>query len=116
MTMTNRRAFPLSSRLAAALRYAVCAGCGMGPLSAIGVEWDHIHAHALGGDSSADNCQPLCPECHQRKTGGGKATSAGSDVQRIAKIKRLTGQTGQGRKAKIASRPFPKAHRPLRGK
>lgn len=103
----TRRTFTLSAKLAALLRHARCAGCGSGPLSVVGVEWDHIHAHALGGDNSADNCQPLCPICHMIKTGGTKATTAGSDIQRAAKVKRLTGQTGQGRKAKIPSRPFP---------
>lgn len=115
--MSARRTFSLSAMLAAALRYARCAICGAGPLSAIGVEWDHIDPWAMSRDSSADNCQPLCPACHAIKTNGTAATTAGSDKQRIAKVKRLRGETGQGRrKAKIASRPFPKDHRPIRGK
>lgn len=81
------------------------------------------------------------PVGHAKKTRGGKATTAGSDVHLIAKGKRLRrAQTELNagvqawlacappgtaelaltllpkprRKAKIASRPFPKQHRPMR--
>jgi hypothetical protein len=48
-------------------------------------------------------------ECHKRKTNGTKATSAGSDQHMAAKGRRLRGETKQGPKAKIRSRPFPTA-------
>ena len=45
---------------------------------------------------------------HRTKTSGGKATSLGSDIHAIAKIKRLTGETKKGKKAKTKwpSRPI----------
>lgn len=73
------------------------------------------------------------PVPHAVKTRGTKATTAGSDVHLIAKGKRLrraqaehrgrmfdqVAESGASirfvrRKAKIASRPFPKQHRPMR--
>jgi len=107
--MTERRAFTLSAKLEAALRHLHCPVCGEGPLSEIGVEWDHLIEWWLSKDSSAKNCQPLCPACHDIKTNGTKATTMGSSKHLAAKSKRLRGETGQNkRKVKIQSCPFQK--------
>ena len=98
------RAFNLSAKLEACLRYLACPECGEGPLSKIGVEWDHIIEWWLSKDSSAGNCQPLCPVCHGIKTNGTKATTAGSSKQIAAKHRRLTGKNKPKRKRPIPSR------------
>jgi len=55
-------------------------------------EWDHIVPLGLGGENSAENFQALCSDCHSGKTHGTGATTAGSDVGRIAKTKRCAGK------------------------
>lgn len=73
-------------------------------------EFDHIHPVNLGGTNDLDNCRTLCKDCHRFKTNGGeqKATTYGSDVHEAAKVKRLSGMTGNKKgKAKIPSRPMP---------
>jgi len=108
--------FSLKTKLEALARHCRCPGlpepwnveCGkrLGHISEI--EFDHIHRSSGGGGDTPDNCRPLCKDCHRIKTGGTKATSAGSDTHMAAKEKRLRGATGQAkRKAKIQSRPFP---------
>jgi len=86
--MTETRAFTLATKLEAALEYMVCAKCKKGPLSEIGVEWDHVSPWAISKDRSAKNCQPLCPECHAFKTNGAKHFNSG-DKSLIPKIRRL---------------------------
>lgn len=84
---------------------------------------DHGHALKLGGPDEADNWFYIHNDpCHKGKTNGKPHTSLGSDKHAIAKVKRLRGETRQGRKKKkienqgfdtsrkqsIPSRPFPK--------
>ncbi len=70
---------------------------------------EHLHALALGGDDTPENRRLVHWSCADIKTRGTKATTAGSDIQQIAKGKRLRGETGQGRmKRKIQSRGFDK--------
>ena len=74
------------------------------------IDWDHGHAWALGGEHSYSNIRPLHRACHRTKTSGTKATSAGSDIHKIAKVKRLVRKAaGTWKKTKRAwpSRPFP---------
>lgn len=62
-----------------------CGKCGGdGPF-----DIDHKHALALGGSDDDDNLWPLCEDCHRQKTSGTHATSAGSDINRVAKVKRI---------------------------
>lgn len=61
-------------------------------------EREHLHELALGGEDNPDNWRYSCQSCHAVITNGTKATSAGSSKHRIAKIKRLTGETCKSRK------------------
>ncbi|MGX1096555.1 HNH endonuclease signature motif containing protein [Amorphus sp. MBR-141] len=77
-------------------RYCRCPGlpelnheCGKHLPSMHETQFDHMHARALDGPEDLDNFRPLCPDCHDIKTNGRKATTAGSDKHRIAKMKRL---------------------------
>jgi 5-methylcytosine-specific restriction endonuclease McrA len=77
-----RREFSAKVMLAAYERAAgSCEGCGL-PLHVGRFHYDHILPDALGGTPTLDNCQVLCVACHGKKT-------AGTDVPRIAKAKRV---------------------------
>ncbi len=70
---------------------------------------EHMHALGLGGPDTPENRRLVHKHCADKKTFGTKATTAGSDIQLIAKGKRLRGETGQGRpKREIKSRGFDK--------
>jgi hypothetical protein len=71
-------------------------------------EREHLHEIELGGADDTDNCRYSHSHCHAKITNGPPATSAGSSKQRIAKVKRLRGETKQRPKQKIPSRPFQK--------
>jgi 5-methylcytosine-specific restriction endonuclease McrA len=62
------------------------------------IEWDHFNPVAMGGRHDDSNIRPLCKECHKLKTFGSKATTAGSDIHKIAKVKRIAkgGKTRKG--------------------
>jgi 5-methylcytosine-specific restriction enzyme A len=45
--------------------------------------YDHRIPFAISEDSSLDNCQILCVQCHQKKTGT-------QDIPVIAKVKRIS--------------------------
>lgn len=38
------------------------------PLNFDEAEFDHVYEHSKGGKTSVSNGQPLCPECHKKKT------------------------------------------------
>lgn len=80
----SRREFPPKVRLAAWQRAeGCCEDCRreiVGPLAP--AQYDHIVPDALGGEPTLDNCMVLCRPCHGLKT-------AGADVPRIAKAKRI---------------------------
>lgn len=50
---------------------------------------EHMVPHELGGSSDAENLRWVHKDCASRKTNGSKATSAGGDLHKIAKGKRL---------------------------
>lgn len=50
---------------------------------------EHMVPHELGGSSDAENLRFVHKDCASRKTNGSKATSAGGDLHKIAKGKRL---------------------------
>jgi hypothetical protein len=113
--MTSKRAeFSQKTKLEAMARYLRCPGvpekqrkCGK-PFGRLeDIRFDHVAAETFTHDNSPENCRPLCQECHDLKTFGSRATSAGSDVHMAAKGRRLRGETKRGPKAKIRSRPFP---------
>lgn len=69
---------------------------------------EHMTPLALGGKDDTSNIRFVHKHCADKKTNGQKHTTLGSDRHSISKVKRLRGETGQGPKAKIQSRPFPK--------
>jgi 5-methylcytosine-specific restriction endonuclease McrA len=56
---------------------------------------EHLVPHELGGSSEAENLRWVHKECAGRKTNGSKATSAGGDIHKIAKAKRLATKHSQ---------------------
>ncbi len=86
-----------------------CAICTASILPGTRTIREHMHALGLGGPDTPENWRLVHKYCADRKTIGTKATTAGSDIQLIAKGKRLRGETGQGRpKRPIPSRGFDK--------
>jgi hypothetical protein len=53
------------------------------------IQWDHIWALALGGPHDISNIVPVCYACHHKKTHGAGATTAGSDIGKISKERRI---------------------------
>ena len=51
---------------------------------------EHMVPHELGGASDETNLRWVHKACAAKKTNGSKATSAGGDIHKIAKTKRLT--------------------------
>lgn len=80
--------------------FTPCSICGLRIDPEGKVEWDHVHALVHDGAHHYTNLRPVHAECH-------KAKSA-KDVKANAKIKRIRGETKQGPKRKIPSRPFQK--------
>jgi hypothetical protein len=56
---------------------------------------EHLVPHELGGSSEAENLRWVHKECAAKKTNGNKATSAGGDIHKIAKAKRLATKHSQ---------------------
>jgi hypothetical protein len=50
---------------------------------------EHLVPHELDGSSDAENLRWVHKECAGKKTNGSRATSAGGDIHKIAKVKRL---------------------------
>jgi hypothetical protein len=65
-----------------------CAICGEPMLPGQRIDEEHSIPIALGGPGKPDRLVHAEP-CHRTKTSGTRATTAGSDVQRIAKVKRI---------------------------
>lgn len=80
--MTRRRDFSRKIKVAAFERAdGRCEDC-TSRLSPGNVEYDHRVPFALGGESTLENCQVLCFNCHGGKT-------AKTDAPTIAKNKRV---------------------------
>lgn len=83
---------------------------------------EHLVPHELGGSSEADNLSWVHKDCASEKTNGSKATSAGGDIHKIAKAKRLSAAQAihaaiiagdmTRAKSRIPSRPFQKRMKP----
>ena len=79
---------------------------------------EHLVPHELSGSSREENLRWVHKGCATRKTNGSKATSAGGDIHKIAKSKRLAkatqthaaivAKTESKKPGSIRSRPFPK--------
>jgi len=89
MTTVKRKSPSLKERLEILVKQAYCPLC-RGKLGLLAdLHWDHIVPLALGGDNSPQNLQAVHIFCHDKKTRGVPATTAGSDIHVIAKTKRL---------------------------
>ena len=76
---------------------------------------EHMVPHELGGSSTVENLRWVHKGCASRKTNGSRATSAGGDIHKIAKAKRLLKKhSNPNPPGKIPSRPFPKVQRGFR--
>lgn len=100
--MTDRRRLSVTDKLLIMVRQSICPLCGdrLGSLS--NVDFDHEQALALGGADTNENIRAVHRQCHRVKTSGTKATTAGSDVQVIAKGKRLSRDTEEFRRRILA--------------
>lgn len=96
--MTARRRLSVTDKLSIMVRQSVCPLCGERLGSLDGVDFDHFQALALGGEDTNENMRAVHRACHRVKTSGTKATTAGSDVQVIAKGKRLARATEEFRR------------------
>lgn len=132
--MTKRPHIPVRVRVNVAISQAEygeirCPLCHTG-LAAMD-DWilEHMVPHELGGASDETNLRYVHKECALSKTNGTKATSAGGDLHKIAKSKRLKrghekhvanvlGKHAEPDEAtvvyrrRIPSRPFPKRPKP----
>ena len=111
--MTPRIKHGLLTKLKAMARQARCPLCGekLGPLD--GLDWDHETALALGGTDDETNLRAVHRACHRVKTSGNGASTAGTDIGKISKVKRITGKkadrfAGPLRGVDVATDPTPK--------
>ena len=107
--MTRKRLSPKQRAALFAAHKGRCHLCGERIEATEGWQADHVHALALGGRDDVSNLAPAHVNCHRRKTSGTKATTAGSDIHAIAKVKRIL--KGKTPKRKIPSKPFDKTWR-----
>jgi 5-methylcytosine-specific restriction protein A len=103
----TRREFPARVRVAAYQRAGGhCEDC-RAPLQVGRFAYDHIIPDGLGGEPTLENCMVLCRPCHGAKT-------AGADVPKIAKAKRL--ERGQAGVKKPPAFSHPTLRRKINGK
>jgi len=114
MTYNTARRRPLKDRHAfLAAHGGRCYYCGK-PIT--DDQWDdeHVLARELGGSDDMDNRKPIHRRpCHKIKTAQDRKLIAKSNrIRKKHGLDPVTRKPGR----KIASRPFPKAHRPMRAK
>lgn len=99
---TKRQAITPAMKIDALLyrEKTLCSLCSEWVLPGQEIEWDHIHALVHGGQHDYTNLRPVHAGCHKKKTA--------QDIKANAKIKRIRGETKQGPKRAIPSRPWPK--------
>ena len=102
--MTARRAITLATKVQVLLQQALCPKCGQRLGS--DVEWNHVQEHALGGSDGPENIEAVHKVCHKIITVGTGATTAGSSVGKVAKVKRLQ-KKNEGRAAHDSLRMAP---------
>jgi hypothetical protein len=90
-----------------------CGVCNWLILPGQKIQWDHILPEGLGGGTDFKNIWPVHAgeggfACHKQKTFGSKATSAGSDIHKIAKTKRLAKGPRKRKGRAIQGRGFQK--------
>lgn len=95
---TERRAMTDKRKLEIMVAHGRCVLCGEKLAGLDDTEFDHVLPLELGGADTTDNLAPVHAACHKAKTA--------RDAKIIAKGKRIRGETKQGPKRKIPSRPF----------
>ena len=121
--MTARRKLTPLDKLKIMTAQSRCPLCGEKLGAITDVQFDHIHALALGGTDTLDNLRAVHVACHAVKTRGKGATTRGSDVGDIKHVRHVTRSheafrarllaKDEGKdkpRSKWASRPFPKRH------
>ena len=89
----KRRKLTTLDRLKIMVEQAICPKCGQKLGQLEGLEFDHVHALALGGTDTIDNIVAVHDDCHRVKTTGRHGESKLSisrdgDVPKITKLKR----------------------------
>ena len=120
MSTARRKLTPLD-KLKVMTAQSRCPLCGEKLGDIKGVQFDHVHALALGGTDTLDNLRAVHIACHAVKTHGNGATTRGSDIGEIAhgrkvvraheefRARLLAKDAGKDKpRSKWASRPFPK--------
>lgn len=109
----TRRKLTTVDKLKIIVAQANCPLCGgkLGDLA--NIDFDHAEALALGGADEIENLRAVHRDCHAVKTRGAGATTAGSDIGKIAKQKRLIRKQTEFRERVLAkggraSEPKPK--------
>lgn len=77
-----------------------CRICGQYMYPEDAIHWDHIHAEVFDGPHVWENLRPTHAVCNQKK--------GVQEHKDSSKIKRIRGETKQGPKRAIPSRPWPK--------
>lgn len=81
--MDSRRFSRSTKRAAFKRANGCCERCSVRlPVGGGGIHFDHVIPWWISHDSSLDNCQTLCVECHKKKTGT-------KDAQDIARTRNL---------------------------
>jgi 5-methylcytosine-specific restriction endonuclease McrA len=119
--VTARRKLTPLDKLKIMTAQSRCPLCGEKLGALADVQFDHIHALALGGTDTLDNLRAVHIACHAVKTRGNGATTRGSDVGEIAHSRHVMASHAEFRarllakdagekkpRSKWASRPFPK--------
>lgn len=84
--------------------FIICGICHGQMMAGDQIDWDHGIPLKLGGPHHYTNLFVVHRECHRKKTFGTKATSAGSDIHKIAKAKRIAKGKMAVRKLSVADR------------
>ena len=115
MTVARRKLTTLD-KLKIVVAQARCPLCGerLGDLADL--DFDHAHALALGGADEIENLRAVHRDCHAVKTRGAGATTAGSDVGKMKKLRKLVAKQAAFRERVLAkggqaSAPKPKKPR-----
>jgi hypothetical protein len=113
-----RKKLTLMDKVQILLDQAVCPLCGE-KLGKEGIEYDHATPLALGGEDRPSNIRAVHRQCHRTKSSGKPATTAGSDIHAIAKMKRLSKEQTEFR-ARLMEKSavpafLPADHKPKRG-
>ncbi len=85
----KRRSLTALDKLKVAIRQALCPMCGQPLMDLANTDFDHAHALALGGEDAVENLRAVHRNCHATKTRGTGATTAGTDIGKISKLKRI---------------------------